>query len=117
MQSTYVRHAFTTSDGRQESIGAAVRALDNVLRPYADSRMDNEQRKRNLEEIVKRSALFAFTLFSQPSLWDFDWMVEQSVSSGGLCVFPALVQTVDETGEALRPPRPFSEAVVRRLEV
>ncbi|KAF2025511.1 hypothetical protein EK21DRAFT_76308 [Setomelanomma holmii] len=117
LQSSYVRDLFDTSDSRNTSIQKALTALDNILQPYADSRMDNLQRQRNLEEILKRSALFAFTLFSQPSVWDFDWKVDQSVKSGELCVFPALVQLSDETGQAVEPPRPYSEALIRRLDV
>ncbi|KAF2827016.1 hypothetical protein CC86DRAFT_382055 [Ophiobolus disseminans] len=116
MQSTYVRDPFTASDSRNGSIANALGTLENILRPYADSRMDNGQRRRNLEEILKRSALFAFTLFSQPSTWDFDWREGQGVKSGELCIFPALVQLSDETGQRVSPPRPFSEAVVRRLD-
>lgn len=116
LQSTYVQTAWGPSDTRNSAIHATVALLDNIMQPYADPRMDNTQRRRNLEEIVKRSALFAFTLFSQPSLWNFDWKEEQSVTSGDLCIFPALMQVIDETGEAVTPPRPFSEAVVRRLD-
>jgi hypothetical protein len=78
--------------------------------------MDNQERRHNLEEILKRSALFAFTLFSQPSEFGFDWKGAQNVKSGELCIFPALVQVSDEAGQPVAPPRPFSEAVVRRLE-
>lgn len=116
MQASFTRGAFGTSDSRTGSIQAAVIALDNVLRPFADSRMDNGERKQNLEEIMKRSALFAFTMFSQPSTWDFDWQQGGAFKSGELCVFPSLVQLSDESGQPVSPPRPFSEAVVRRLD-
>lgn len=116
MQSTYARNAFSTSDSRNHNIEAALRVLDPILLLYTDSRMDKNQRRRNLEEILKRAATFAFTLFSQPSSWDFDWKDQQGVMSGSLCVFPALVQVVDEAGEPVKPPRAFSEAVVRRLD-
>lgn len=78
--------------------------------------MDNIKRVRNLEEIVNRAARYAFTLFSQPSSWHFDWKEQQSVTSGELCIFPSLVQIIDENGEPVVPPRPFSEAVIRRLD-
>jgi hypothetical protein len=116
MQSPYVREPFTSSDSRNTSIAAALETLENILRPFADSRMDNAQRKRNLEEILKRSALFAFTLFSQPSTWDFDWESHGVVKPGELCIFPALVHLSDENGQRASPPRPFSDAVVRRLD-
>jgi hypothetical protein len=116
MQGSYVRDSFTSSDSRNGSVQTAVNTLENILRPFADSRMDNGERRRNLEEILKRSALFAFTLFSQPSTWGFDWQETQGVKSGELCIFPALVQLTNETGQAVNPPRPFSEAVIRRLD-
>ncbi|KAL1799284.1 hypothetical protein ACET3X_003321 [Alternaria dauci] len=116
MQSSYVRNPFSPSDSRHASIQATLATLDNVLQPYADTRMNNEERKRNLEELLKRAALFAFTLFSQPSAWEFEWQEEQGVTSGELCIFPALVQVADEAGHPVNPPRPFSEAVVRRLD-
>jgi hypothetical protein len=115
MHGSYVRDPFTASDGRNASVQAAANTLDNILRPFADSRMENGERRRNLEEILKRAALFAFTLFSQPSTWDFDWQA-QGIKPGELCIFPALVQLSSETGQPINPPLPFSEAVVRRLD-
>ncbi|KAF2851971.1 hypothetical protein T440DRAFT_48602 [Plenodomus tracheiphilus IPT5] len=117
LEPTYVRNAFMASDSRNSSIRATVGVLDNVLQPYANSRMENDQRRHNLEEIVKRAAAFAFALFSQPSSWDFDWREKQSIGSGELCIFPALLQVTDETGEFIRPPRPFNESVVRSLDI
>lgn len=116
MQPAYVRNAFSASDRRHHSIEEAFNVLEGILRPFADSRMENTQRAQNLREILKRAASFAFTLFSQPSTWRFDWQEHQGVVSGSLCVFPALVQTTDEAGEPVNPPRAFSEAVVRRLD-
>ncbi|KAG9193447.1 hypothetical protein G6011_03482 [Alternaria panax] len=116
MQSSYARNPFSPSDSRHASIQATLATLDNVLQPYADTRMDNGERKRNLEEVLKRAALFAFTLFSQPSAWKFEWQEEQGVTPGDLCIFPALVQVADEAGQPVSPPRPFSEAVTRRLD-
>jgi hypothetical protein len=116
LQSVYVRNPFSAVDPRSQNIKAAINVLEGILQPYADSRVDNTQRRRNLEEILKRSALFAFTLFSQPSSWKFDWQDEEVFKSGSLCVFPALVQVTDENGDSVKPPRPFSEAVIRRLD-
>jgi len=116
MQSSYVRNPFTSSDSRHKIIQATLVTLESILEPYGDSRMNNGDRKRNLEELLKRSALFAFTLFSQPVAWEFEWQ-EHNATSGELCIFPALVQVVDESGRLVNPPRPFSEAVVRHLDV
>ncbi|KAF2728382.1 hypothetical protein EJ04DRAFT_449432 [Polyplosphaeria fusca] len=116
MQPKYGQSSFTSSDPRTESIAEALDVLDAILRPYADSRMNSAERRRNLEEMLKRAASFAFTLFAQPSSWIFDWQEEQGVRSGSLCIFPALLQASDETGEPVRPPRKLSEAVVRKLD-
>ncbi|KAF1928221.1 uncharacterized protein M421DRAFT_391859 [Didymella exigua CBS 183.55] len=116
MHSTYVRNPLTASDSRNAAILGLAQILDSILQPFAGSRMNNQERKHNLNEVLKRSALFAFTIFSQPSSWDFDWKEKQEIKSGGLCIFPALVQATNEAGERVRPPRSFSEAVIRRLE-
>jgi hypothetical protein len=116
MRSTYVQTPFSTSDSRNVAILSLAQALGNVLQPFVNSGMDDQERGRNLEEILKRSALFAFTMFSQPSTWDFDWKETQSIKAGELCIFPALVQVTDEAGERVKSPRSFSEAVIRRLE-
>lgn len=89
--------------------------LDDILCPFADPRLDNKQRKQNLREMFKRAATFAFTLFSQPSTFDFDWKKEEGARSGTLCIFPALIQVRDESGKRVSPPRAFSEAVSRPL--
>jgi hypothetical protein len=116
MQSTYVRNSFSPTDSRHDNVEKALKVLEGILRPYADSRMDNTKRVQNLREILKRAANFAFTLFSQPSSWDFDWQERQGIQSGSLCIFPALMQVTDEAGERLQPPRAFSEAVIRQLD-
>jgi hypothetical protein len=117
LQNSYVRQPFIASDSRNSNIQKATLTVDNILRPFADSRMDSADRKRNLEEILKRSALFAFTLFSQPSTWAFDWQEKSSATTGELCIFPALVQVSNENGQPVVPPRPFSEAAVRPLSI
>ena len=117
MKSTYSTTSSPSgSDGRILSIQNAMEVLDGILHPYADSRMDNKRRRDNLEEIVKRAAAFAFTLFSQPSSWQFDWMAEQSVKTGSLCIFPALLQRTDESGNLIHPPRELTAAIVRQLD-
>ena len=116
LQSIYIRSPFVSSDDRNSGVrAAAVQALNNILEPFADSRMDNGQRKRDLEELLQRSALFAFALFGRPSCWEFDWKEDEGVNSEELCIFPALMQVTDESGEPVSPPQPFSEAVVRCL--
>ena len=116
MQTTYGSNAFSANDPRNHNILQAVEALDAVLRPYTDERVDNNQRRRNLEEILKRAAGFAFMLFSQPSSWKLEWENPHGHEPGSIVIFPALVQIVDETGHSLSPPRAFSEVVVRQID-
>ena len=116
MQTTYGGNAFSANDPRNHNILQAVEVLDAVLRPYTDERVDNNQRRRNLEEILKRTAGFAFMLFSQSSSWKLEWENPHSHEPGSIVIFPALVQIVDETGRSLSPPRAFSEVVVRQID-
>lgn len=116
MQTTYGRNAFSANDSRNQNILRAVEVLDTVLHPYADARMDNNERRRNLEEILKRAASFAFMLFSQPSSWKLEWENPHGLEPNTLVIFPALVQVVDEMGRSLSPPRAFSEVVVRQID-
>jgi hypothetical protein len=116
MQTTYGGNAFSANDPRNHNILQAVEVLDAVLRPYTDERVDNSQRRRNLEEILKRAAGFAFMLFSQPSSWKLEWENPHGHEPGSIVIFPALVQIVDETGRSLSPPRAFSEVVVRQID-
>lgn len=104
-------------EGQNVSTQATADTLDQVLQPFADGRLDNAQRRKNLEGIIKRSVAFALTLFAQPSSFEFEWVKSGSISPDDLCIFPALVQVVDESGQALRPPRPYSEAVIRSLDL
>jgi hypothetical protein len=116
-RTTYAQNTFSSNDPRHGNIEKAITAIDGILRPYADIRMDNSQRVQNLRELFKRAAAFSFTLFSQPSVFEYDWQEDQGVRSGSLCIFPSLVQVVDELGEPVKPPRAFSEATARPLGV
>lgn len=116
-QSSYVRTPFDASDSRHANIQALLALLDRILEPYADPRMNNEERRKNLEEVLKRAALVALTLFSQPSTFSFEWQKQQSITAGELCIFPSLMQVADETGQQIKPPRLFSEAITRRIDV
>jgi hypothetical protein len=104
----YTQEPMAANDARLASIRQALQLADTVLAHYANG-AEQEARLRNLEEIMKRSARFGFLLFSQPSSFRFDWT--SSVGSG-LVTFPALLQTTDEDGAALRSARLFLEKKV-----
>lgn len=92
---------FSRTDSRRRNIGNALQSLEKILYPYAENHHDNEERLNKLEEILKRGARFGFLLFSQPSLWRFDWTME----AGTLIVFPNLLQISDESGQTVSEPR------------
>jgi hypothetical protein len=103
---TFTQEIMTEYDTRLENIRNAVKEADQFLAPYAN--IGDEARLRNLEEIMKRAARFGFLLFSQPSSFRFDWMA----ASGGLVVFPALLQVTDDEGKILPSARVFSQKEV-----
>lgn len=89
---------------RTESAAKVTRELNSVLAPFVLGSMDGGQRGKNLDMILTRSSHFAFLLFSQPGSFRFDF----SRANGGLVVFPALVQTVGDQGQPMRPARVLS---------
>ena len=114
LQDRYGSTTLTASDPRNRSISEALQALDAVLRPFADEQRDDRERLQKLEEILKRSARFGFTLFSQPSLLDFDWNTPPSAGKGTLVISPALTQVVDDNGRRLPRPRVLEEQEMAR---
>ncbi|KAJ9640041.1 hypothetical protein H2199_006275 [Coniosporium tulheliwenetii] len=115
MQPTYGQGVMSGDDHRMHNIGDAMELLEAILRPFATDQPAGEQRRRNLEEILKRAAKFAYVLFSQPSFWQFEWN-DSRMERDSLVVFPALLQTADEAGQLLSRPRVFGEMeVVRKI--
>ena len=82
---------------RAQSFQDTVVALDSILAQFITGSVDVGQRRKNLDMILTRAANFAFLLFAQPGTFRFDFASRQ----GGLTVFPALVQTVDDHGRLL----------------
>ncbi|KAL8693160.1 MAG: hypothetical protein Q9224_003806, partial [Gallowayella concinna] len=54
LQDRYGSSNLTSSDPRNKSLSEALRALDAVLRPFADEQRDGRDRLQKLEEILKR---------------------------------------------------------------
>ena len=106
---------FSAADPRSGNVNRALELLDSILRPYSSQRHDDAERFNNLREILKRAARFGFLLFSQPSLWQFDWSSSRGNSRESLVIFPALVQVEDEDGRILTASRLVSEQEVVRL--
>jgi len=103
--------AIGASDPRALAIASALNLADSILRPFSSSQSEDEEqaRLRNLEEIMKRAARFAYVLVSQPTLWKFEGRVGAS-DGGSVVVWPVLVQVSDEEGRALRSSAPVGQA-------
>ncbi|KAL8669021.1 MAG: hypothetical protein Q9168_006376 [Polycauliona sp. 1 TL-2023] len=110
----YSSTTLTASDSRNRNISEALQALDTVLHSFADPQRDDRERLQKLEEIVKRGARFGFTVFSQPSLLEFDWNTAPSAGRGTLVISPALTQVTDDNGRRLPRPRVLEEQDVAR---
>ncbi|KAL9626154.1 MAG: hypothetical protein Q9204_007537 [Flavoplaca sp. TL-2023a] len=114
LQDRYGATTMTASDPRNRNVTEALQALDAVLDPFVDEQRNNRERLQKLEEILKRSARFGFTLFSQPSLLEFDWNTPPSAGRGTLVVSPALAQVTDDNGRRLPRARVLEEQDIAR---
>lgn len=86
---------------RAQTFGTTIAELDSILGVFVQSDTDQQQRHKNLDMILTRSANFAFLLFSQPGSFQFEFASRR----GGLVAFPALFQSAGDDGQALSPPR------------
>ncbi|KAK7178466.1 hypothetical protein PSPO01_15485 [Paraphaeosphaeria sporulosa] len=76
MHSAYMNHPFTNFDSRAANIERALNDLGPLFEVYALPRT-YVRRHKDLREILKAGATFAFMLFSQPCFWRFDWSSPQ----------------------------------------
>ena len=130
LHETYVHDAFSPFDGRTINIERAIEDLGPLLRTYAlpdDGGHGRGTCINDLRQLLRKGARFAFTLFSQPCLWTFDWYHNREIEAaegqlqpnrvqnsrtkeardngmrfkltlGEIVVWPALLRVVDETG-------------------
>lgn len=77
LHATYVTNGFSYFDSRTANIERALRDLNPLLQVYSISSSPNDgSRLHDLRDILRKGARFAFTLFGQPSFWQFDWSGE-----------------------------------------
>lgn len=89
-----------------------VAAANALLAPFVASPTDPaDKRLRNMESIATRASQLGLLLFTQPSVWAFDWKTGGS-GTGRIVVFPGLMEVVDESGLVQQPPRQFSQPEV-----
>ncbi|KAF2245602.1 hypothetical protein BU26DRAFT_71738 [Trematosphaeria pertusa] len=85
LHSTYVADAFLDFDSRTVNIERALKDLDPLLATYAishDAGHGKGARLAELRDLLRKGAKFAFTLFSQPSFWSFDWTSDRAAEHG-----------------------------------
>ena len=110
MQDHYGQPQLSPNDPRLQHANELADALDSVLRPFASNSYSHEERLSNLRSVIQRAVRYGFTLFSQPSSWDFDWGSVKEKGSNNMVVFPELLQVTDEHGNAF----PNGRCVVQR---
>ncbi|KAF2639637.1 hypothetical protein P280DRAFT_44268 [Massarina eburnea CBS 473.64] len=98
LHSTYTTYAFTHFDSRTVNIERALKDLDPLLSTYAVPQHhrhtiscchththapgSQDPRLSDLRDLLKLGAQFAWTLFSQPSFWKFDWTSDRAIENG-----------------------------------
>ena len=103
LQQDYGKNAHDPN--RAQVFANVVAELDSILAPFVQGDVNGDQRRKNLDMILTRSANLAFLLFSQPGSFQFEFASRR----GGLVAFPALLQTVGDEGQILSPPRGLVE--------
>ena len=93
---------------RAQAFANIIAEIDSVLGPFVQGDLHGDQRRKNLDMILTRSANLAFLLFSQPGSFQFEFASRR----GGLVAYPALLQTVGDEGQALSPPRDLFPAEI-----
>lgn len=118
MHSTYVDNAFSPFDGRTINIERAIEDLDPLLATYAypdDAGYETGARIRDLRELLRKGARFAFTLFSQPCLWTLDWYHNREIEAAEGQLQPSRIQkfrTDAARSDSMRFKLPLSEIVI-----
>jgi hypothetical protein len=100
LRSAYVTYAFSPFDGRTVNIERAMEDLDPLLATYAishDAGREKGARLSELRDVLRKGARFAFTLFSQPCFWDFDWYSERDDKAGEKHLEPSDTQRVEDS--------------------
>lgn len=71
MHNTYVTNAFSHVDSRTANVERALKDLEPLLALFAVPAMQG--RMEHLRRVLQKGARLAFTLFSEPCVWQFNW--------------------------------------------
>lgn len=106
------------SDPRQRTMRKLLTDFDVVL-SHLTSQTHGGTRMQDLEHLVEQGAKFGWLLFSQPTVWTFDWRCGgSSLESLGdrLVVFPALLQLSNPKGRVHKVARTMSDVQIVKSE-
>ncbi|KAL1608585.1 hypothetical protein SLS60_003529 [Paraconiothyrium brasiliense] len=81
----YIDNAFSFFDARTVNVERALKDLDPLIATYAlphDAGHGKDARVDDLRDVLRHGASFAFTLFSQPCFWRFDWRSDRAAAHG-----------------------------------
>ena len=82
-------NGFTRDDARTANIEATLKALMPIFKPFVTEEKVTACFE-DLEDILEAAARFGFTLFSSPSLYEFDWLESRWYEMGELTPLPEL---------------------------
>lgn len=102
LHSTYEEDAFSPFDARTINIERAMEDLGPLLNTYAipdDAGFERGSRVGELRKVMRMGAELAFTLFSQPCLWSFDWYHNREIEASEGQLHPEIINK-DKTAAA-----------------
>lgn len=90
---------------RDERIDTFVRSVSRAFYPWAKPGKDRSQLTRHLTSIIQNAIEKGILLFSQPSMFEFNWGTCYDPKKRQLVVSPALVKVADENAQKLQKPQ------------
>ena len=83
-------------------VKSSVLIIDEAFSPWQIAGKNRSDRMESLRRILFQAADAGIMLFAQPSTFTFDWLNRDRSDGRNVVVSPALIERLDETGEALR---------------
>lgn len=115
---TYIKNGFMAADSRTRNMDRTIEDLDPLLQSLTGPSCCNGERMESLKGIVRDAAVLAFILFSRPSLWQFNWLLESLHGpKGTVATFPTLLRTTDSEGKSIDPPEVFRQGKSLKISV
>lgn len=100
---------------RDTIIDDTVHNVSLAFAPWKSPNNAGEARARNLTEIMKSAAALGIRIFSQPSMFEFDWGPRETASSKTIVIAPALIKVRDECGSVLYKAQPLTKRLTQKI--